>query len=587
MTDIIVGIDLGTTNSEIAIHRGGKIEVLSDSAGRKILPSVVGLDQGGELLVGEEARNQFLLWPDRTVRSIKRRMGSELKVPLAGQEYLPQEISAMILKRLKDTAERRLGQPVTKAVITVPAYFSDAQRQATREAGEIAGLEVVRIINEPTAAALVYEAGQHQGKRILVYDLGGGTFDVSVVRIEEGVVEVLSSHGNNHLGGDDFDQKIVAHLLEHLKIKQGVDISDQPRAMARVLRAAEAAKKQLSDQPFVLIDEEYLADNGGQPIHLSLELSRAEYEDMITPFIEETLEAIHIALKGAGLTASQVEEILLVGGATRTPMIRHRLQEVFGRDPRGEVDPDLCVAMGAALQGAAIAGEDITAVLVDVTPYTFGTSVLGMLNGEPYPYCFAPVIAKNTPIPVRRSEVFFTSYDDQDVADLSVYQGEDPDARRNIKLGQFKIEGLSPEPAGNPIVFELALDRDGILQVTAKEKKTGLQQRITIDKAMAGYGKDGLAEARQRIDALFGEEADAPLPEDGAPAGEGAEFTADAELEALLARAAAKLDEVGEEDRSELIDLIEMIRDAHAADDQATLAANRQQLQDVLFYLET
>ena len=587
MTDIIVGIDLGTTNSEVAIHRGGRVEVLTDNAGRKILPSVVGFDQDGELLVGEEARNQFLLWPDRTVRSIKRRMGSDQKLPLAGQEYLPQEISAMILRRLKDTAESRLGQPVSKAVITVPAYFSDAQRQATREAGEIAGLEVVRIINEPTAAALVYEAGQHQGKRILVYDLGGGTFDVSVVRIEEGVVEVLSSHGNNHLGGDDFDQKIVAHLLEHLKIKQGVDISDQPRAMARVLRAAEAAKKQLSDQPFVLIDEEYLAETGGQPVHLSLELARTDYEDMITPFIEETLEAIHIALKGADLTASQVDEILLVGGATRTPMIRHRLQEVFGRDPRGEVDPDLCVAMGAALQGAAIVGEDITAVLVDVTPYTFGTSVLGVLNGDPYPYCFAPVISKNTPIPVRRSEVFFTSYDDQEAADLSVYQGEDPDARRNIKLGQFKIEGLSPEPAGNPIIFELALDRDGILHVTAKEKKTGLERRITIDKAVAGYGKEGLAEARQRIGALFGEEAGFPMPGDRSQTGDEDKSAADTELEGLLARATAKLDEVGEEDRSELIDLIEMIRDAQVANDRAALEANRRQLNDVLFYLET
>ncbi len=588
MKEIIVGIDLGTTNSEIAVHRGGRVEVLADDAGRKILPSMVGIDQNGALLVGEEARNQFLLWPERTVRSIKRRMGSELKVPLAGQEYLPQEISAMVLKQLKDTAERRLGQRVSKAVVTVPAYFSDAQRQATREAGEIAGLEVVRIINEPTAAALVYEAGQHQGKRILVYDLGGGTFDVSVVRIEEGVVEVLSSHGNNHLGGDDFDQKVVTHLLDHLKIKQGVDLSGQPQAMARVLRAAETAKKQLSDQPFVRIDEEYLAEEAGKPIHLSLELARLDYEEMINPFVEETLEAIHIALKGAGLTASQVQEILLVGGATRTPLIRRRLKEVFGRDPRGEVDPDLCVAMGAALQGAAIAGEDISAVLVDVTPYTFGTSVLGVLNGEPYPYCYAPVIPKNTPIPVRRSEVFFTSYDDQDAADLSVYQGEDPDARRNIKLGQFKIEGLSPEPAGNPIIFELALDRDGILQVTAKEKKTGLERRITIDKAMARYGAGGITEARQRIDALFGDDADVPLDEGSAIAvSDTGAAACDTELEALLARASAKLDDVGEEDRSELIDLIEMIRDAQAAEDQPALSASRQQLQDVLFYLET
>src|SRR5277367_4071079 len=324
MSDDIVGIDLGTTNSEIALYRDGRPEVLADEQGRKILPSVVGLTEAGELLVGEEARNQFLLYPERTVRSIKRRMGRAETVRMADREYTPQEISAMILKRLKDIAERSLGRPVHKAVITVPAYFSDTQRQATREAGEIAGLEVVRIINEPTAAALVYEAFQHQGKRILVYDLGGGTFDVSVVRIEGGVVEVISSHGNNHLGGDDFDQKIVEHVLEHLKIKHGVDIADRApgraTAMARVVRGAETAKKQLSDHPFARIQEEYLLEQEGRPVNLDLELSRDGYEEMIAPFIEETLGAIHIALESASLTASQVDEILLVGGATRTPV---------------------------------------------------------------------------------------------------------------------------------------------------------------------------------------------------------------------------------------------------------------------------
>src|SRR6201988_3079082 len=272
--DEMVGIDLGTTNSEIALYRDGWPQVLADEQGRKILPSVVGVSETGELLVGEAARNQFVLYPERTIRSIKRRMGSAEKVELAGRQYAPQDISAMILKHLKEIAERTLGQPVTKAVITVPAYFSDTQRQATRDAGEIAGLEVVRIINEPTAAALVYEAARHQGKRILVYDLGGGTFDASIVRIESGVVEVISSHGNNHLGGDDFDHKIVEHILDHLKIKQNVDISDQPKAMARVLRSAEAAKKHLSDHPFARIEEEFIATVGAKPIHLELELAR-------------------------------------------------------------------------------------------------------------------------------------------------------------------------------------------------------------------------------------------------------------------------------------------------------------------------
>jgi molecular chaperone DnaK len=583
MTDEIVGIDLGTTNSEIALYRDGRPEILADEQGRRILPSVVGVTEAGELLIGEEARNQWLLYPDRTTRSIKRRMGQAETVRMAGHDYTPQEISAMILKRLKDIAERRLERPVRKAVITVPAYFSDTQRQATREAGEIAGLEVVRIINEPTAAALVYEAGQHEGKRILVYDLGGGTFDVSVVRIEEGVVEVISSHGNNRLGGDDFDQKIVDHILEHLKLQEGVDVSDQPRAMARIVRAAEAAKRQLSDHPYARIEEEYLTGTDARPVHLSLELARDDYERMIAPFVEETLEAIHIALRAADLTASQVEEILLVGGATRTPMIRRRLREVFAADPRGEVDADLCVAMGAAIQGAAMAGAEVSAVLVDVTPYTFGTSALGELDGDLYPYQYVPVIARNTAIPVRKSEAFYTVVDDQPAVDVRIFQGENEDALENIKIGEFRIEGLSKAPAGNTVVLDLALDRDGILHVAAREKNTGLERRISIDQAVARYGAEELQQARQRIDQLFGEDAqDTMVDEDEEESGPD-----DAEVAALLDKASAKLDAAEEEDRHEMIDLMETIRDAHAAGDAATLELARTQLSDLLFYLET
>jgi len=579
MTDEILGIDLGTTNSEIAIYRDGRPEVLRDDQGRIILPSVVGLTETGELLVGEEARNQLLLYPERTVRSIKRRMGSDAKVRLGEREYTPQEISAIILSRLKEIAQARLGRPIRKAVITVPAYFSDTQRQATREAGEIAGLEVARIINEPTAAALVYEAAQHQGKRILVYDLGGGTFDVSVVRIEQGVVEVISSHGNNHLGGDDFDHKIVEHVLEHLKLKHGVDVADRPQAMARILRSAEDAKKQLSDHPYARIAEEYLAEHSGQPINLDLELSREEYEDMIAPFIEETVGAIHIALESAGLTSSQVDEILLVGGATWTPLIRRRLVEAFGTQPRGEVDPDLCVAMGAAIQGAAMTGTEVSAVLVDVTPYSFGTSALGELNGELYPYHYVPIIPKNTPIPARLSEVFFTVLDEQTDVDVRIYQGENNDALENIKIGEFRVSGLSREPAGNPVILDLALDRNGILQVSAREKKTGLERRITIDNATSRYDREQLEEARQRIGALFGDQ------EQAASVGSGA--ATDSAVDALLARASAKLDETGEEDRTEIIDLIEAIRDARSSGDSAALEDVRSQLQDLLFYLET
>jgi molecular chaperone DnaK len=581
MMEDVVGIDLGTTNSEIAVYRNGQPEVLADERGRRIMPSVVGVSETGELLVGEDARNQFVLYPERTVRSIKRRMGSNDKVHLAGNEYTPQEISAMILKRLKETAERSLGRPVHKAVITVPAYFSDTQRQATREAGEIAGLEVIRIVNEPTAAALVYEAAQHQGKRILVYDLGGGTFDASVVRIEAGVVEVISSHGNNHLGGDDFDHKIVEHILDHLKIKQGVDVSDQPKAMARILRAAEAAKKHLSDHPFARIEEEYVAEMAGKPVHLALELSRKEYEEMIAPFIEETLSAVHVALESASLTSSRVDEILLVGGATRTPLVRTRLFEAFGRKARGEVDPDLCVALGAAIQGGAIAGAEVSAVLVDVTPYTFGTSALGELNGEPYLYHYVPIIPKNTAIPVRKSEVFFTIVDDQKTVQVRVFQGENADALENIQLGEFCVEGLSAAPAGNPIIIDLALDRDGILHVSATEKETGLERRITIDKAMSRYDKNKLDDARRRITDLFEYEDAVPPPSDGTTG-----TPADG-LAALIAKAQAKLGEAGDEDRAELIDIVAIIEDCKERGDATGLEEASRQLGDLLFYLET
>jgi molecular chaperone DnaK len=580
MTEDIVGIDLGTTNSEIALYRNGRPEVLADEQGRVILPSVVGLTEAGAVLVGDEARNQWLLYPERTIRSIKRRMGRAETVRMGEREYTPQEISAIILKRLKDIAEARLGRAVRKAVVTVPAYFSDTQRQATREAGEIAGLEVVRIINEPTAAALIYEAGQHEGKRILVYDLGGGTFDVSVVRIEEGVVEVISSHGNNHLGGDDFDQKIVAHVLEHLKISQAVDVSNEPHAMARILRAAEAAKKHLSDHPFARIEEEYLAEADGRPVHLSMELARDEYEAMIAPYVEETLQAIHTAVRSADLTASQVEEILLVGGATRTPLIRRRLVDVFGREPRGEVDADLCVAMGAAIQGAAISGQEVSAVLVDVTPYTFGTSALGELDGEFYPYCYIPIIPRNTPIPVRKSEVFYTVGDNQTQVDVRIFQGENRDAQQNIEIGRFQVQGLSKAPAGNEVLLDLALDRDGILHVTAREKRTGLERRISIDQAVSRYKATELQQAKERIGALFGDSGTEAASEgDGGADG--------AEIAALLDKARARLDSVGDEDRQELIDLMEAIRDAQASRDAVALDQARSQLTDLVFYLES
>jgi len=588
MNDIIIGIDLGTTNSEVAIVENGSIKVIEDN-GRKILPSFVGLSEQGEILVGETARNQYLVYPERTVKSIKRLMGQDAQVSLAGQNYSPQEISAIILKRLKGIAEQYLGQTVSKAVITVPAYFSDAQRQATREAGEIAGLEVVRMINEPTAAALAYGANQIESKKMLVYDLGGGTFDVSVVSIESGVVEVLSSHGDNQLGGDDFDQQIINYLLTHIKEKYAVDAQQNSKAMARINRIAEQAKCALSDEPFVQIEEEYLLEQeDGSAIHLSLELSRTEYEAMIEDYINATLDAVHIALKGAKLTASDIDDIVLVGGSTRTPCIRERLLNEFGFEPHGEVDPDLCVAMGAAVQAGIISGLPIDTVLVDVTPYTYGTSALGTLNGEFYPFMYVPVIHKNTALPVRKTEAFATHYDGQEKVEVTIYQGEDPDALKNIKIGEFLIEGLKDVPAGNVITLTLDLDLNGILHVSAQEKETGLEKSITIKNALARFDSDAIDTAKQRITSLFGQlETGAQFEE--MPVDE-TEHPLAPEIEAakdVIAKAESLFEQVSAEDKEDMQDLIKTISACIEQQDIAGLDEPVALLNDIIFYLQS
>ncbi len=584
MTEKIIGIDLGTTNSEVAVVENGRVTVIDASPGNPILPSFVGLGDDGSILVGEPAKNQYVLYPERTIRSIKRRMGSADRVQMGDDSYTPQEISAIILRRLKAIAEAHLGETIAKAVITVPAYFSDAQRQATREAGEIAGLDVVRIINEPTAAALSYEANHQGHKRVLVYDLGGGTFDVSVVGIEDNVVEVLASHGNNHLGGDDFDAQIVEHIVEHLQ-GQGADPNSSRRAMARITRAAEIAKIALSDQPYTRIEEEYLLEKAGAPVNLSLELSRHEYEDMIAGYIDETLEAVHVALKGANLTVSDIDEVLLVGGATRTPVITQRLEEDLGLVVRAEVNPDLCVATGAAIQAAMLAGETVSAVLVDVTPYTFGTSALSEVNGMPYPFVYVPLIHKNTPIPVTKSEVFYTLRDHQEAVNVHVYQGEDPDALNNIEIGEFAVENLSRAPAGNPIILQFALDLNGIMQVSAREKNTGLEKSIRIDKVLSRFQEGELETARARVNALFAGEEMAAQPT--GTAGGATEHQLTAQARALVEKAERLLDSAAEDDREEMINLIETIKDALSGGNLAVLSGPMAELSDILFYLES
>ncbi len=574
MSDIIIGIDLGTTNSEVAVVRGGRPEVIAVEDSH-LLPSVVGLADDGSLLVGQAARNQYVLHPDRTIKSIKRRMGEDTQVSMGDQKFSPQEISALILGRLKRAAEDYLKEAVTKAVITVPAYFSDAQRQATRDAGQLAGLEVVRIINEPTAAALAYEVDHIQRKHILVYDLGGGTFDVSVVGVEKDVVEVLASHGNNRLGGDDFDARILDHLSDWLKRERGADPTANRQAMARLTRAAENAKIHLSDAPFARVEEEYLLEGKDGPVHLSLELSREDYEAMIEPYVAETLAAVHIAMEGARMRVSDLDEVLLVGGATRTPLIQRRLEKELGIQPRSELDPDLCVATGAAIQAAVIAGERVSQVLVDITPYTFGTSAIAELNGEMYPYTFIPLIRKNTPIPVTKSEAFYTIVDGQMAIEVNVYQGEDPDALNNIRIGAYRIEGLSDVPAGNTIVTTFSLDINGILQVTSREKRSGLEKHITIENATTRFEEQEMTAARERIQALIaGEDA-------------GQEQRESVKAQALIEKAERLLEGAGAEDRDDLVDSIEAVRDALAAGDAQALEEATAGLSDLIFYLQS
>jgi molecular chaperone DnaK (HSP70) len=593
MADIIVGIDLGTTNSEVAALVDGKVEVLA-SAGEQIMPSYVGLSPEGQLLVGTAARNQYILYPERTVKSIKRLMGSDQRVVLGEQTYSPAEISALILRALKTRAEDALGAPVTRAVITVPAYFSDAQRQATRDAGEIAGLEVVRILNEPTAAALAYGADRQEDRTVLVYDLGGGTFDVSLVQVHGEITEVLASHGNTHLGGDDFDQLLLEFVHERFRAAGGPDLRADRRAMSRLLHAVEEAKKRLSFEPYAQLREEHLAERAGVPVHLDLEVSREEYEDLIRHLIEGTLDSVHQALADAGKRPDQVDDILLVGGATRTPLVSTLLEEKTGLVPRQDLHPDLCVALGAGVLAARLAGHDVDRVLVDISPYSFGPSHLGFRHGIPYEHCYHPIIARNTPLPVSRTDSYFTVVDNQEAWRVSIYQGDDPDALNNILVGQFLIDGLSRVPAGNEVLCRMDLDLDGILRVTATEKRTGLAKHITIEGATTALSDDEIAQARRRTAELFGDEDEEDLDEDEAVVEEEVTDTADgrdhrvrvSEARALLERSRRLLDRMTAEDREEAIALHEQMEAAMEAQDWEQLRTASTDLADLLFYVE-
>lgn len=503
MSDLIAGIDLGTTNSEVAAFSGGRVRILGPGNG--ILPSCVGVSPSGEFLVGEAALNQQRLFPDRTIRGIKRKMGTSDMVSMAGHEYSPQEISALILKELVNWAGTSLGQPVKRAVITVPAYFSDAQRNATREAGNMAGLEVVRILNEPTAASLAYGFAGGGRHTVMVYDLGGGTFDVSIVTIEGEVTEVLSSHGNNRLGGDDFDDLLVMHLQQEFHRQHGVFVGEEHRAArARLWWAAEQAKKQLSSEPYTRIREEALIVDNGRPLHLDVEVSRDTYESLIRPLVDSTLDSVSKALDDAGRSSSSMDAILLIGGSTRTPLVSRLLRERTGLEPRQDVHPDLGVALGAGVLASRLAGQQVDRVLVDVSPFSFGPSYLGDRGGIPYPYCYHPVIRRNTPLPVTRTESYYTSYSGQTTVEIQVFQGDNEDALNNILVGNFRIEGLKDSQDPNEVLCRMSLDVDGILHVSAIEKATGKSKQITIGGALQPKTEREVEESRRKVEELFG-----------------------------------------------------------------------------------
>ena len=471
----IIGIDLGTTNSCVAVMEGGKATVVTNTEGSRTTPSVVAFTKNGERLVGEPAKRQAVTNADRTISSIKRHMGSDYRVEIDGKKYSPQEISAMILQKLKADAENYLGEKVTEAVITVPAYFNDAQRQATKDAGKIAGLDVKRIINEPTAAALAYGLDNDKEQKIMVYDLGGGTFDVSIIEIGDGVIEVLATNGDNRLGGDDFDKKVTDYMIEDFKKKEGIDLSNDKMALQRLREAAEKAKKELSSSTTTNINLPFITANETGPKHFEMDLTRAKFDELTHDLVERTVIPVQNALKDAGLTAADLCKVLLVGGSTRMPAVQDKVRQLTGHEPSKTLNPDECVALGASIQGGKLAGDagagDI--LLLDVTPLSLSIETLGGVATK--------LIERNTTIPTKKSQVFSTAADNQTAVDIHVVQGERQFAKDNKSLGQFRLDGIPPARRGVPqIEVTFDIDANGIVNVSAKDLGTGKEQHITI-----------------------------------------------------------------------------------------------------------
>ena len=567
----IIGIDLGTTNSCVAVLEAGAPKVIPNPEGGRTTPSVVSFKKG-EKIVGDSAKRQAITNPD-TVSSIKRLMGTSKKVELAGKKYTPEEVSAMILSYMKDYAEDYLGEKVTEAVITVPAYFNDAQRQATKNAGKIAGLDVKRIINEPTAAALAYGLEKEEGQTILVYDLGGGTFDVSILELGDGVFEVKSTNGNNKLGGDDFDKKIIDYIVKEFKKENDIDLEDDKMAMQRLKEVAEKAKKDLSGMKETQISAPFIAkDEDGEPVHLDMTLTRAKFEDLIRDLVESTIEPVKKALKDAKMTKKDIDKVILVGGSTRIPMVYDLIKEELGQEPSREVNPDEVVACGAAIQGGVIAGDVQDIVLLDVTPLSLGVETLGGV--------MTVLIPRNTTIPTSKKEVFSTAADNQPAVDIKVLQGERPMAADNKVLGNFQLTNIPAAPRGVPqIEVKFDIDTNGIVNVTAKDLGTNKEQSITITNS-SNLSDEEVEKMRKEAEA--NKEADEKKKEE-------VEVRNDAESLVFQTEKTIKDlgDKIDDDEKEEVEDEIKELKEALEKDDIDEIKEKKESLQEKAMKLAT